>query len=227
MTDYSITTSGKPTFGSVVGSPAHAILRGPMDLTEPSAIELGFYGWAALALQAQPAYNPPNGESRIVYVDLYAEDQSTAILRAVSLDWRKTRALFDSQGNDFHLVLPARFVWLDRELVLTWLAAFYGINVPIKNDFAEHDRSDIRQIRIVPDFQDAAFEKTWEIEDESYRPLTQVWTQVWAQMTDALETAPIVSAVEEDYGLVNVQPAYDFDAYRPRWFPMKSQLGSR
>jgi hypothetical protein len=219
MTDIRLSTR-QPSLFSTVRTQANAILRGPQNILWAPDVESEppYYGWSALLLEKMKAAPVDYIEARSVYANLFDNTQQFAVLRAVSWNGETTRKLVREQGQNFKLLMPARFVKLPIERLKTWLSEFNGISITVNIDCIDDDAANIRRLRIKQDHISCIFEKVWQAHQTNHSKLNQKWDQVWTQMTESLITEPSITNLDEDFWFVKLDIAYDFRTYRPDWF---------
>jgi hypothetical protein len=199
---------------------ACAIWRGPKNIEVSDSEGVSFYGWPTLSLEVTTGQTD-RVESRTMYANLFDDLQHFAILRAVNWDGRLIKKTVVEQGENFKLMLPARFVKIPVEWARTWLSEFDGMNVAINEVLSDDNTVDIRRLRIEQDYKTCVFEKIWQTHNSSYAPLNQKWDGVWRQMTGALTNEPLVTDFDEDFWFVNPEIVYDLQTYQPDWFTLR------
>lgn len=211
----------------LTGMQADAILQGPKSMIWNSETkdEIPFlYGWAILSLTTTTATLPACIESRSVYADLTDDSQEFAILRAVYWDWAiarkatKAQKAANKQESKIKQNIPARFIKLPITQLVEWLSAFDNVSTSVDEPCTYSKEGPIRGLRVERDYTACIFEKVWQEDDTEHSLLKRQWNKIWQQMTEALINEPIVSRVQEDYWLINLEPNYDFDAYKPNKF---------
>lgn len=217
------------THTSVMPPPPFAIARtqaefiweGPKDIVLDGATdEDRFYGWPVLSLEFR-AGQVDQLEARSVYANPLDETQVFAILRAVYWDGIATRKALHRQGRTFELTLPARFVRIPLEHLHSWLSAFKGINVRLDALPGRDAHIPVRRLRIELNDKICAIEKVWQAADPEHTLLNQEWNQVWAAMTEALQSAPIVTTCDEDFWVYQPDVIYDLQMYEPARFSVE------
>lgn len=140
-------------------------------------------GWAVLSLRIQSARRPTKLESRSLFGNPFSDDQHEALLRAVAWDSMPHYRALKADPEGFRAVLPARFVRIPKEQMLTWLRAFEHIRTTI--DLAQDDGSPegaFRCLRIEWHYTTCTFEKKWHHLSEQEYALEKAWMQVWREM---------------------------------------------
>jgi hypothetical protein len=176
-----------------------------------------FYGWPVLSLEKLIVAPADYIESRSVYANLYDTSQQIAILRAVSWNGEAVRKLIREHGREFKLIIPARFVKLPIEALKGWLLEFDRTRVTV-NIACPNETTNVKKIRIEPDYTCCIFEKMWQTHPVKHSKLDQRWDRVWRQMTQILLKEPWVQDLDEDFWYMSPEVRYDFRVYQPDWF---------
>lgn len=208
---------------------AGGTLRGPANITLQQSSEKGFYGWPLLSLEAQEG-RTDRIESRIIYANLFNEEQATAVLRSVYWDGEIARKAYRQKEQPFQLYLPARFVQMPTQQVREWLSQFDGASTIVNDAIGEDDTIIIRRLRIERDYKASVFEKIWQVQDESHAALNQRWNQVWQHMTESLskvESAIRISDVDEDFWLGRPWVRYDMEKWQPNQLAIAEEAANR
>lgn len=224
MTNKKRTLLNTPRPFGTVRVRALAILHGPADITLQQSSAEGFYGWPLLNLEAQEG-RKDRIESRIVYANLFDEEQATAVLRSVFWDGEAARTVYRQREQPFRLSLPARFVLVSVQQAREWLSQFDNASTVINDAIGEEDTVIIRRLRIERDYKSTVFEKVWQAQDKSHETLNQRWDQVWSYMTESLQTGPLISDADEDFWLARPWGRYDMKGWQPEQLAAASSNG--
>lgn len=220
MTKIQKLSTRRPSPFSAARMRAHFVVRGPQSILWESDIEdvPPYYGWSVLLLKNARSAPEDYIETRSVYANLFDDTQHFAVLRAVSWNGQATRKLVREQGQNFELVLPARFVKLPVEQLKAWLNEFDGLSIILSGDCTVDDSINVRKLRIKQDLTTCIFERTWQGQNANYTELNNRWAQIWAQMTKVLLTNSTITSIDEDFWLIDPNVTYDFLNYQPDWF---------
>jgi len=192
---------------------AASIVRGPDNITQGSDTSHTFYGWKALALELRPTIHACV-ESRTIYANILDATQEVAILRAVTWDRIGIRRAILTQGVDYELVLPARFVTIPMQHVTGWLALFQAIAVPLAYSDEKSAKTPLRRLRIEWDYLYDVAERSWRSQGASFSLLNAHWDAVWRETTELLADAPESVGVREGFSDTVSEIIYDNKKYK-------------
>lgn len=181
-----------------------------------------FYGWSVLALAARFNW-PLRIESRIVYANLFDQEQHTAFLRAVSWDYGIAHQAISELRENAPLAVPVRFVEVPLPQLREWLTTFKDLTITAEQTVVHDATLPIRRLRVEWEYTSCVLEKIWQEQGPQHEALLTAWSQVWAAMSNTLRTFPQLetSMVDEDFS--SVQPdrsVYAPQDYDPDWLPL-------
>jgi hypothetical protein len=211
------------TMNMLIRQQVSSFWRGPHSIDAILDTTEQFWGWQVLALDARIYHGlDPECESRSVYGIIHNDAEPHAILRAVYWNQSDERQAMNTNGLNYSFGMPARFVQIPAAQLRTWVKQFEGHAIPINPTWAVDRSEPVRRLRIESDYVSSIVENTWEAGQLSHTGLDVQWASVWAEMTEILRAAPIVTQVAENYQTVIGIPRYNLDAYRPDAFGRSS-----
>ena len=208
--------SVKPSFYGRVRRTAYDLWRGPDYISDPDE-ESPLHGFCVLRLAIRKGETAkPLIESRAVYTILYRDDPQDAILRAVYWDNKDIIGTTHSTPYDTPFKIPAKFVQIPLTLVQQWISSLEHLQTSIQTSSHEDDTLPICTLRVETEAVSSVFEKTWQVVEGENSELNRIWQQIWQQMGLALETAPIITDLEESFPCIKPErDVYDLQAYKP------------
>ena len=193
--------------------------RGPRAIEASIDAKTQFWGWQTVSLDRRADHGlDPELESRSVYGVVHNESEDLAILRAVYWNHATERELMKQDGFNYTFGMPARFVKVSADQLRDWIGRFSGATVPISASWGRNIPDSVRRLRIESDYYSSVFESTWGGGAEAFEDLSQRWETVGHEMTGALQTAPVVTEISEEFAHPEGTPRYDLKGYRPDAF---------
>ena len=141
----------------------------------------------------------PELESRSVYGVVHNESEDLAILRAVYWNHATARELMKQGGFNYTFGMPARFVRVSADQLRDWISRFSGAAVPISPTWGRNVPESVRRLRIESDYYSSVLEVTWEDGAAAFEELGRRWETVWAEMTEVLRAAQVVTEISEEF----------------------------
>lgn len=165
----------------------------------------------------QRTSSDPQLEARAVYAYLASEEQTDAVLRAMSWDSKSVvRKSRDDPPPDAPFTIPAKFVRISIAQVQQWINVFDGLPTSLQVFSQEDDGLPICSLRIETDYVSNAFERVWQVLPGEQSELLSAWREVWREMGNILQGAPSLTDIEESFPRVEGRPeVYDLQAYEP------------
>ena len=153
-------------------------------------------------------------ESRAAYAYLAHEEQREAVLRAVF--WDNQITVGKSRDDTSPIKIPAKFVTIPVTQVQQWLHTFDGVSTSIRAFDRDDETLPVCSLRVETNDTNCVFEKVWQVVEGEESELNRVWQETWRQMGQSLQTAPIITGLEEFFPCVKVEPdSYDLEGYTP------------
>lgn len=199
---------------------AQQFCAGPDGMDWKVADEL-HYGWGVLSL----AYMSGTGslsETRVAYVNPYADEQRFAILRAAQ--WERgaiRRWLYDNAGQSraeiekAHIEVQGKRVLITAELAVSWANALAGLRAPapaFRPDSPDDSGYFVIRLKWMPRRHE--WHLTWATDALEYTEEAAVWRQLWTAMGAELRNGSEVTDVVEAFWNSPVGPTFDLLASR-------------
>jgi hypothetical protein len=195
---------------------AYDLWLGPNYIQDTNDDDTLFGGLCVLRLAIRKGTTmKPEIEARAVYATLRPDYPQDVILRAMYWD-SKTVVRSTPPGTPFKIA--ARFVRIPLKLLLQWIASLENIPTTIQTKANEDDSLPICTLKVETNSVTNLLEKTWQVVEGENAEINRVWQAVWQQMGQALQTYPIITALEESFPSKYIQlqaEPYDLQAYQP------------
>ncbi len=213
-------TLGSPrTMNMLIRRQVFSVWRGPRAIEAVIDATTQFWGWQTLSLDRRTDHGmDPELESRSVYGLIHNDSEDIAILRAVYWNHAAERELMKQGGFNYSFGMPARFARVPADQLRDWISQFTGTTVSVNPIWGRNVPESVRRLRIEPDFYSSVLEVTWGDGAEAFEDLSQRWETVWAEMTEVLQAAPVMTEISEEFAHREGTPRYDLKAYRPDAF---------
>jgi hypothetical protein len=102
------------------------------------------------------------------------------------------------------------------ELLQQWIGSLENLPTTIQTTSHEDDSMPICTLKVETNAVTSRFEKTWQVIEGENSELNRAWQAIWQQMGQALQTAPVVTGLEESFSDPKVETErYDLHAYTP------------
>ena len=158
----------------------------------------------------------PMIEARAVYASLRPDDSHDALLRAIYWDNKAIAHTTHSTPLDTPFKIAARFVQIPLALLYQWIHLLENLQASVQTTSHEDDTLPICTLKVETNTVSSLFEKTWQMVEGENEDINRIWQVIWQEMEQVLQTAPIVTAVEESFPDTQIEPdTYDFQSYQP------------
>jgi hypothetical protein len=206
----------KSSYYGNVHRTAHDLWLGPDYIQDTNDDDIFLGGLCVLRLAIRKGSSiRPELEARAVYATIRPDYLQDVVLRAMYWD---NKTVVRSNAPDTPFKIAAKFVQMPLVPLQQWIAALENIPTTIQTTSYEDDSLPICTLRVQTAFISSVFEKTWQVVEGKDSDLTHVWQDIWRQMGQALQTYPIITALDESFSSKYVQIApdiYDLQAYQP------------
>lgn len=177
----------------MIGKSINGLLRSMMRVTSVGPWHIGykvsesdtFGGWPVISLRSQINHHSnPIIESRIVYGDPFAFDQTQVIARRLLWDHAEIRSAIAEQGIYYRINPNITFHLLPSQLLREWIGTLSGITMITNGTKWATPPETSRHFRLCIDYAWQSTEHGWALDDDNLHALNTAWELVWDSIMD-------------------------------------------